>query len=400
MSSSHQTRHLIFWLFLFGAFTEITKADAFDDLEIHGFATQGFVKTSANSFFGDSENGSFEFTELGVNATIEPSPSVRLSGQLLYRRAGDIYSDDVSVDFALADVTVSSTEASRLSMLLGRVKNPFGFYNETRDVSFARPSMFVPQVVYFDKLRNVILSSDGVGVEFEQYGENVNTSIYVAAGRPQIDENIEYVYLGRDFSGEFKPDGLSAIARVLIEESDSNLRAALSFATTSLDFERGDQDPIGDGNVSFEYWIASLQYMADEWTFTAEYMLEPIEWSGFSGSFYEGMRTEAEGYYLQAAWQAREDIEFLFRYEEGFADRADRSGADIERDTWRIVPSHTRYSKIWTMGVRWDVSSNTTLRAEYQKHNGTFILSNRDNRDLSDQDSGWDLFSLSASYRF
>jgi len=400
MSSSSVAKCRVLGLILLVVCVEPAVADAFEDLEVHGFVTQGFVKTTANNFFGDSENGSFEFTEIGVNATLQPTADIRLSGQVLSRRAGDMYSDAASLDFALADFAVESTPDRSLSLLVGRIKNPFGFFNETRDVAFTRPGVFVPQVVYFDKLRNVILSSDGVGLDYERYWSGVNVSLYLATGQPQIDENIEYAYLGGSFSGDFEPDGLSAIARLLAETPDNTMRASLSFASSSLDFTRKAGDPIGDGNVKFDYWIASVQYFSEDLTITAEYMYEPISWSGFSGSFYEGRDTEAEGYYVQAAWQGLESVELLFRYEEGFFDRADRSGKRIEQETHGIVPSHTQYSKIYTAGVRWDVSPSLMIRAEFQHHDGTFVLSNRENPDLSDMRPDWNLFSLSASYRF
>ena len=79
---------------------------------------------------------------------------------------------------------------------------------------------------------------------------------------------------------------------------------------------------------------------------------------------------------------------------------ADRSGKDVEQATRGLVPSHTQYSKIFTLGARWDPTPNIMLRAEYQRHNGTFILSSRENPDPSELDPDWDMFSISASYRF
>jgi hypothetical protein len=400
MLSRDPIRRLLFGLIVPVVCAQPLCADVLDDLEVHGFATQGFVKTSANSFFGDSENGSFEFTELGVNATLEPSAGVRLSGQLLSRRAGEMYSGSPSVDFALADFSIRNTETDSLSVLIGRIKNPLGLFNETRDVAFTRPGIFLPQVVYFDKLRNVILSSDGVGVRMEHFGDRANVNLYLAAAQPQVDENIEYSYLGRGFSGDFEPDGVSFVGRMLAETPDNRLRVSFSLASTSLDFDRKATDPIGDGNLEFLYWIASFQYATENWTFTSEYMREPIEWRGFAGSMFDGMSAQAEGYYLQAAWRAREDIEFMFRYEEGFADRADRSGRQMQRATGGLVPAHSRYSKIFTVGARWDLSSSFMLRAEYQRHDGTFVLSSRENPIPSDMDPDWDMFSISASYRF
>ena len=40
------------------------------------------------------------------------------------------------------------------------------------------------------------------------------------------------------------------------------------------------------------------------------------------------------------------------------------------------------------------------VRAEYQHHDGTFVLSGRENPDLNALDPEWDLFALSISYRF
>ena len=144
-------------------------AGGFDEVEVHGFATQGFIKTSANSFFGDSEDGSFEFTELGVNASMDATEDIRLSGQLLSRRAGEMYSGTPSIDFALADFTVRSTENDNFGIMLGRIKNPLGLFNETRDVAFTRPWFSCPQVVYYDKVRNLILSADGLAARMSTF---------------------------------------------------------------------------------------------------------------------------------------------------------------------------------------------------------------------------------------
>jgi hypothetical protein len=240
----------------------------FENLEVHGFATQGFVKTSANSFFGDSEDGSFEFTELGVNATLEPTPRVRLSGQLLSRNAGKMYSGSPVVDFALADVSLRSTEKESLAFVAGRIKNPLGLFNETRDVAFTRPGVFLPQVVYFDRVRNVVMSSDGAGLRAQKFGDQGNVNLFFAVTYPQTDENIEYAYLGTGHSGDFEAEEPSFIGRLMVETPENDLRGSFSIASTSLDFERKPNDPVGDGRLDFVYWIASLQYATEDWSRT------------------------------------------------------------------------------------------------------------------------------------
>jgi hypothetical protein len=375
-------------------------ADVFDDLEVHGFANQGFVKTTANSFFGDSERGSFDFTELGINATIEPSPSLRLSGQLLSRRAGEMYDGSPHVDFALADFSIRNTTVDSIGLLLGRIKNPLGLFNETRDVAFTRPGIFLPQVVYYDKVRNLFMSSDGVAVKWNLFYDAANVELFFGVGKPLLDENVEHGYLGASFAGDLETDGVAYITRLLVETPADTIRAAFSIAKTSMGFQPSLLDPIGNGNVDFVYGIASLQLSIENWTITAEYMREPTNWDGFTGSIFDGMTMAAEGYYMQAAWQPVSNIEFMVRYGEGFADRNDRSGEKFSRLTFASVPAHTRYSKALVTGIRWDVSSNFMLRAEFQRHKGTFILSSRENPDPVSTQPDWNMFAISASYRF
>jgi hypothetical protein len=167
-----------------------------------------------------------------------------------------------------------------------------------------------------------------------------------------------------------------------------------------LEFERRKLDPIGSGSFDLVYWIASLQYVIENWTITTEYMREPLSWQGFDSSMFGGTNVAAEGYYLQSSWQAREDLELMIRYEEGFADRRDRAGKNLHNQTFGQVSKQSRYSKIATVGIRWDLSRRFMLRAEYQKHHGTFILSNRENLTSAELEPDWDMFAISASYRF
>ena len=126
------------------------------DLQIHGFASQAYIYTSDNDVFGNSDdNGSFGFTEIGINALLRPLPRLQLSAQGLSRRAGQGTSATPRLDFAVADYRLFSQDTNQFGIRVGRLKNPFGFYNDTRDVPFTRPSILLPQSIYFDRIRNV-----------------------------------------------------------------------------------------------------------------------------------------------------------------------------------------------------------------------------------------------------
>lgn len=370
-----------------------------DDLQVHGFVTQGFVHTTNNRFFGDSDDGSFDFTELGVNLSYRAAPSVLLSGQLLSRRAGDMYDGSPDVDFALVDWNFSNTPGSSLGVMAGRIKNSLGLYNDTRDVAFTRPGVFVPQQIYFDSVRNLLLSADGLQLYARRSTDAGNWAFNLGAGTNPVDKNVEYAYLGRDYGGDLDSSGVSWIARAEFETHDGAWRLAFSAAKAKLDFSATASDPIGSGSIDFLYWIASLQYNAERWSLTAEYMEEPVDFDDF-GPLYDERDSTVQGYYLQGSYLLRDDLELVVRYSEGFGDKHDRGGREQSAQTFGMAPPHTFYQKDVILGIRWDVTPRFMLRAEHQWAKGTWTLSNRENPLPAERVKDWNMFSLLGSYRF
>ena len=378
-----------------------TAAEAVDygRLQLHGFASQAVVRTSDNQYFGDSTRTAFDFTELGLNLCYRPDPHLLLSSQVLVRRAGEMYDGTPSVDYALADLTLYSSAERRLGIRGGRYKVPMGLYNETRDIPFTRPGIFLPQVVYYDKIRNLALSLDGLALYGETYGALGNVSLTLATGRAAIDENVEWTYLGNDYPGNLTADGLAWLASLWYSSQTERLKLGFSIASHGMSFEPGANSPLADGSISFIYWIASAQYNARDWTISAEYSRIPLEWGAF-GPVYPFSKEEVEGYYLQGAYRLRPDLELMLRYEEGFANRADKDGSRFSALTGGITPASDFYSKIWTAGLRWDILPDLMLRLEYQRHLGTFALSIRENPDPSGLVEEWDAVAASLSVRF
>ena len=370
-----------------------------DDVQVHGFLSQGFIKTTDNRFFGDSDDGSTEFTELGVNASFRATPSVLLSGQLLSRRAGDMYDGSPVIDYALVDWTISNTPKGAYGVMVGRSKNPLGLYNDTRDVAFTRPSIFLPQQVYFDQVRNLILSADGLQFYGRVHDEHGTFSLNLGAGSSPVDENVEISFLGTDFGGELESGDPAFIARGEYETRDGAWRLSLSAAKVNLAFDAAPSDPIGSGEIDLLYWIASVQYTAERWSLTAEYMEEPVEFNGF-GPLVDNRDSTVQGYYLQGSYLLRDDLEWVVRYSEGYTDKDDRDGTQQSAATGGLVPPYAFFQKDWMIGLRWDVTPSFMLRAEYQWADGTWTLPRRENPVPSATVKDWEMFSLLASYRF
>ncbi len=109
-----------------------------------------------------------------------------MAAQLLSRRAGGDTSDaEPTLDYGVIDYQMVSNQSRTLGLQLGRFKNPFGLYNQTRDVAFTRPSILLPQSIYFDRTRALGLAADGVNVYWEEHTAAGTLRFRSGLGRPQ-----------------------------------------------------------------------------------------------------------------------------------------------------------------------------------------------------------------------
>jgi hypothetical protein len=345
-----------------------------DRTQLHGFASQAVIRTSDNRWFGDSPDTSFDFTEIGLNASMRVSPAFLLSGQVLYRRAGEMAENQVSLDYGLIDITPLSSAEGRLGVRLGRVKNPLGLYNETRDVPFTHPGIFLPQTVYYDQVRNLMLSTDGAMLYGEHYSNYGNITAYLGGGWPALDDNVEWSFFAGDYPGELENDDIGWVASVWYTDPSERIKLGLSGAKFSLKFK--PNTPLAmtlePGNTDLDLWIASAQYNSEKWTLTTEYTRRPTEWSGY-GPLFPDLKSTGEGWYVQGIYKLLPSIEWLLCYEEGYPDVDDRDGKKFSAASGGLVSPSYGFSKILTTGLRWDINEHWMVRGEYAYHNGTFI---------------------------
>ncbi len=368
-----------------------------EGFQIHGFASQGYILTSDNNFFGDSDDqGSLDFTELGINASWLMARRFQLSGQLLSRRAGEGHEGDIQLDYGLADYNFLSAADRRLGVRIGRFKNPLGLYNDTRDVAFTRPGILLPQSLYFDRTRTLALSADGVEFYAEHRNGIGDFFLELGAGLPQVDDlDTELSLLGRDFPGDLDND-VSYIGRLLYERDGGRLRFGLSGALVNIGYQPNLVDPLERGSIRFQPWILSAQYNAERWSLTGEYALRRFKFQDFGA--IPDMEFDGESYYAQFTYRINSNWEAMLRYDLLYSDRDDRDGREFEARTGR--PAHTRFAKDWTVGLRWDVTPTLMLRTEVHRVDGSGWLPPQDNPDTLSIKRRWELFGILASYRF
>lgn len=362
--------------------------------QIHGFLTQAYVKTTENRFFGDSEDGSFEFRELGINASYRFNPRLMASTQLLSRTAGDMYDGSPTLDYAQLDFTLGMHGSDRYGLLVGRNKSPLGLYNDTRDVAATRPGIFMPQAIYWDRVRNMVLSNDGAQLYAEKSYARHRIDLRFFSGKTPIDENVEKTYVPIQLDASVDQKDLTLGGRMLYEWDGGRFRLALSGAFLKMG---GHTDLLPEGSVDLDYWVISSQLNQGPWRLTGEYMEEPLDYQGF-GRQLDNLDTTVNGYYLQGDYRLHEDWELMVRYEESHYDKYDTDGSKNSA-VYGLKP-YNLYSKLWTAGLLWEPTENLMLRAEFSRVEGTFFLSFIENQDLTRAARDWNLLSLLISYSF
>jgi len=135
-------------------------AQSLEDLnvQIHGYATQGFVYTTQNNIFtmNTSNYGSPAWTEAVVGVSLQPTRGLRIGVQARYELLGNLY-NQITLDWAQADYKLND----QVGIRVGKVKTPWGLFNEVQDIDPAYTWTLLPQSVYPLPSRNSYLTHYG-----------------------------------------------------------------------------------------------------------------------------------------------------------------------------------------------------------------------------------------------
>lgn len=372
-----------------------TVALDFGKVPVHGFLTQGAIYTSDNNFFGESDDGiSLDYTEIGLNSRVQLFPDLSVAGQILFRRAGSQSEKELTIDHAFLDYQFLDDFPQRAYLSAGRVKLPYGLFNETRDVAFTRPSILMPQPVYFDRTRRLAVSGDGLMARYEYDLPTSTAYLNVAGFMPNADEEL------RRAVGVPISDGPNAepslVGRLMYETADGRFRLGFTHASLNLSFDTGPQDFLAGGDLKFNFNVVSVQYNAERWSFTSEYTYRKVSFSKF-GPLLPNFEFRGEGLYVQGDYRFSHNWLGFVRVEALYPDRGDHSTGGRSAVG---KPSRFAYQEAYIMGVRWDLSPNWMLAAEFHNVRGVAALPAADNRDIEQTDERWNILALQLSYRF
>jgi hypothetical protein len=239
-----------------------------DEIQVHGFASQGFILTLENDYLtDDTKHGSFEFTEVGINLTAQPTDTLRVGIQLFAHELGPSGNYTARFDWFYLDYRWMDW----LGFRVGRLKIPYGLYNEIQDIDAARVPILLPQSVYPLQTREILFAQSGgelygfvrtpsLGAfDYRLFGGTIflDGDSLTAAGSPvSLELNVPYVLGGR----------------FIWETPLERLRVGGSFQALRLEstaFVPGIA-PIQIKNDS-QLWVAFTELALSDWLLTIEY---------------------------------------------------------------------------------------------------------------------------------
>ncbi len=418
----------IFVLLIFFACNSAVSGDD-GGVEIHGFISQGYLQSSDYKYFlADTDDGTFEFNEMGINFSTDVTDTLRIGIQFMSRDLGSIGNDEIKIDWAYADYRYRNW----LGLRVGKVKKPQGLFNQSRDIDAARSCILLPSSIYDEKLREAVLTAKGASVYGTLPGSIDYQLVYgvmtipPGGGLEQAIEQSSSLKLNDTdtepgFNGELiwntPLDGLRigyaySDIKFILNIAESYVNAAMA-AAMAAEMEAQQSLPPGSITIPPGYYPAPSE--------------APIEITShmFSGEYTYGnffiaseffttrmMETDNENYYVMINYRFTDWFELGFYYAAQYANKDDKDGKDAAA-TYQATLGQSglqfekeAYLIDFTLTTRFDINDSWIFKLEGHMLDGLSGVdySASDSYDPDDPayepDPGWYLFAAKLSYSF
>ncbi len=364
-------------------------------ITFHGFASQGFLSSDTYNYLGKTKEGSFEFTEAAVNASISPFARTRISAQAFLFDVGNVGRWSLGLDYAMIDYTLRD----EIGFRAGRIRRPEGIYNSIQDIDLTRTSVLLPQGMYDARWRDFNASVDGGSVygnigmggagsfSYEVYGGQVQLTEQggVARWLQDLLNNPPTEYAGLH---GFPQAGLQLWWTTPIE----GLRAGAAWTEAfgfSYDYKLNVPPVFGGGphhsEIDAPSEHVSLEYQHKSWTFQAEYKHSVYDSKDdLRGPSKSGNDT----WYVGAAYRVNKWFEVGSYYTEYYADVSQREGTDA-------------FQKDFALSLRFDPLPWWIVKVEGHSIHGTALLrDNANNPPAMHNNDGWFMLALKTTISF
>jgi hypothetical protein len=369
-------------------------------VEIHGFVSQGLLKSSKNNYLAESQRGSLEFSEAGLNFTKYLTDELRVGFQLYSHDLGPQGGYVPQFDWYYLDYRFRDWFGIRA----GRTKIPFGLYNEVNDIDAARIPILLPQSIYPIDHRDYLLAQTGGEVygdiplasagslEYRLYGGTLflPPAPGPAPGITVSHTAVPYVIGGR-LMWSTPIDGLLAggSAQALRVDGDYTFAPELNIPLQAVGYL-----PMGFGGtmpVKFrvKLYVASLEYTLRDLTLSTEYS----RWKGGFESqapLLFPVKVVNERFYGMATYRVTSWFTPGLYYSVYYPNVEKRTGRE-------------NYQHDVALSLRYDLNAHWLLKLEGHFMRGTAALDNKtlnDGKEQKDLAKDWMLLAVKTTAYF
>jgi len=330
-------------------------AQDLESLQIHGFATQGFLYSTNNNYLTmKSSDVSLQWTEGAISLNDAVTNKLRVGIQVHMYQMGQIGGPQVLVDWASGDYKVNDS----LGFRVGKVKLPFGLFNDSQDVDTLFLWVLLPQCNYPDDNRDFNLALLGGMVygrpSLGHYGR-VQYGGYV--GEDRLDANGGYVLQLSQYGLTFPspPSGKVVGGDLRWLTPVQGLSIGASTQRQGLDGS-GPQGTVHISPVLLTGYYA--EWKKGRWYFAGEYWRMPMTVLAQVETVPIAQSVDPRSWYPMISYQLTRKLQLGTYY----AHEVNKAGNTAQPQN---------YSKDWVMSGRYNFNSNF-----YGKLEGHFLHGN------------------------
>ncbi|MBU0994269.1 MAG: hypothetical protein KJ737_17400 [Proteobacteria bacterium] len=383
-----------------------------DTVQIHGFMSQGYLKSDGNNYLAESKDGSFQFNEMGLNFKMQATDKLQIGMQFFARDMGPIGNDEIVLDWAFADYKFKDY----LGLRAGKIKSPIGFYHETRDVDILRTSILLPSAVYDENLRDSANAIHGVGIYGDVTTDFLGNFTYQAlVGTQNISTDGGTAKYISQTLFDIQHVGLDSILAYSLQWVDpsSHLRIGGTCFFTEIEadgvtqnkkkwdgisgglFEVPEGTAMDNRTRNIEEYIGSIEFTWNDLLVAYEYKV--LKTTGIFNIYFPEFTItslaplDILGYYGLVSYRFLPFFEAGIYYGEFFVDANDRDGSKREVD-------YLSWQKDFAVSLKFDINDNWIIKLETHYFDGAANL----NLELNPGTNAkyWWLYAAKVSYVF
>lgn len=367
-----------------------------DTVTVHGFIAQGLTQAKGSNAVNDDGKVSTALTELGVNASWAISSRLKLSGQLVYLNGGNRYPEGGRLDYLFLDISVLDDFDHQLSLYLGRYKNQHWLYSSTRDVPFTRPSIILPQSIYYDAFRDIAVASDGVAVKGYIQRHSGELEYNWSLGATRITNAQSQILLSPLVQGQAKQKFVHQ-ASLFWQSVGSQATYGVSLLDSDFTYGAAALDFFSDAELTVQRFMVTWRYQAEKWQLAAELMQERLSIRGFYQPAFQRDQ-KGQGGYLLGRYQLSAKLSALITFDYLTQNKDDKRGSSLPEIG---IPAYFGYQQSIMFGVNYAFAHNWQWQAEHHWVDGTGRLSPSLIPDLAlNNQRYWQVWALQLTYRF